>query len=50
MHVLITLVVSLCSGTNMSAVATKKAELEKQFPGSKVSVRIDKKCVKDGEK
>ena len=49
MTIAIALIVSMCSQTNLADVAKKQAELQHQFPNSKVTVRIDKKCLKTAQ-
>lgn len=46
MALTIAILVSLCSNVSLTQIASKKAELEKQFPDAKVSVRFSKKCEK----
>jgi hypothetical protein len=45
MAIVITLVVSYCSGVSQQDIRSKLAELHKQHPEAKVSVRLDKKCL-----
>jgi hypothetical protein len=44
MTVVISVVVSLCGNVSMAEVKQKMAELERQNPGAKVTLRLDKKC------
>lgn len=44
MTLAIALIVSMCSNTNMNDVHKRMAELQKQFPDAKITVRVDKKC------
>lgn len=46
MHLVITLVVSLCQDVSTTTIQSKMNELKTQYPDAKVSVRLDKKCNK----
>lgn len=45
MSLVITLVVSICAGVNGDAVKAKMAELKRQNPDAKITLRVDKKCL-----
>lgn len=46
MSVTVALVLSLCSMPSVDAIKAKVRELEKAYPGAKVSTRVDKRCLK----
>lgn len=46
MSLVISLVVSLCSGVSTADIQKRVDELQKQHPDARISVRIDRKCTK----
>lgn len=49
MLVKISLIVALCSNLSTSAVSQKMNDLESRFPGSKVTLRLDRKATCDAQ-
>lgn len=49
MTLAIAIIVSMCSNVNLNDVAKRQAELQTQFPHAKITVRFDKKCLKQAE-
>lgn len=49
MLVKISLIVALCSNLSTSAVSQKMSDLESRFPGSKISLRFDRKATCDAQ-